>query len=133
MDILNQGIILNVFNFDKCVSFYKTVFNLPEMFSKRDGDFRLTCLEFGNSYLMIETGGVATDSVKDFTQNPTILRFNVASIQKALEHISQFDSSATIIENDWGAIIRVVDPDGNPISIRDDSGFQRDIKNITTK
>ena len=51
MDIQNQGIILNVFNFDKCVSFYKTVFNLPEMFTKTDGDFRLTCLEFGSSYL----------------------------------------------------------------------------------
>ncbi|PSW55944.1 glyoxalase/bleomycin resistance/dioxygenase family protein, partial [Photobacterium kishitanii] len=128
MDIINQGIILNVFNFDKCVSFYKTVFNLPEMFSKVDGDFRLTCLKFGNSYLMLETGGIASESEKDFTKNPTILRFNVACIQSALEHISKFDSSAKIIEQGWGSIIRVVDPDGNPISIRDDYGFQRDLK-----
>ena len=128
MDIQNHDIILNVFNFDKCVSFYKTVFNLPEMFSKIDGDFRLVCLEFGSSYLMLETGGVASGSEKDMTQNPTILRFNVASIQKTLEHICRFDSNATIIENDWGSIIRVVDPDGNPISIRDNSGFQRDMK-----
>ncbi len=128
MDIENQGIILNVFNFDKCVSFYKTVFNLPEMFSKVDGDFRLTCLEFGRSYLMLETGGFASESEKDFTQNPTILRFNVASIQKALEHICKFDSSAAIIESDWGSIIRLVDPDGNPISVRDNFGFQRDLK-----
>ena len=82
MDIQNQGIILNVFNFDKCVSFYKTVFNLPEMFTKIDGDFKLTCLEFGSSYLMLETGGVASELEKDISQNPTILRFNVASIQK---------------------------------------------------
>ncbi len=128
MDIQNQGIILNVFNFDKCVSFYKTVFNLPEMFTKIDGDFKLTCLEFGSSYLMLETGGVASESEKDISQNPTILRFNVASIQKALEHICKFDSNAKIIENDWGSIIRVVDPDGNPISIRDNSGFQRHMK-----
>jgi lactoylglutathione lyase len=128
VDIQNQGIILNVFNFDKCVSFYKTVFNLPEMFTKTDGNFRLTCLEFGSSYLMLETGGVSSESEKDISQNPTILRFNVASIQKALEHICKFDSSAEIIENDWGSIIRVIDPDGNPISIRDNSGFQRHMK-----
>lgn len=128
MNIQNQGIILNVFNFDKCVSFYKTVFNLPEMFSKIEGDFRLTCLEFGSSYLMLETGGVACDSEKDISQNPTILRFNVASIQQALEHVSKFDSNAKIIENDWGSIIRITDPDGNPISIRDNSGFQRHMK-----
>ena len=123
MDIQNQGIILNVYNFDDCVSFYKKAFDLAEMFSKVDGDFRLTCLEFGNSYLMLETGGVACDSEKDTSQNPTILRFNVANIQQALPHISKFDSNAKIIENDWGSIIRVVDPDGNPISIRDNSGF----------
>ena len=125
MDIQNQGIILNVFHFDKCVSFYKQAFDLPEMFTKVDGDFKLTCLAFGSSYLMLETGGVACDSEKDISQTPTILRFNVASIEKALEHICKFDSSAQIIENDWGSIIRVVDPDGNPISIRDNSGFQQ--------
>jgi lactoylglutathione lyase len=132
VDILNQGIILNVFNFDECVSFYKKVFNLPEMFSKIDGDFRLTCLKFGDGYLMLETGGFASESEKNQAQNPTILRFNVASIQQALTHISKFDSNASIIENDWGSIIRVIDPDGNPISIRDNAGFQRDLrKNLT--
>ncbi|WP_211242398.1 hypothetical protein [Cobetia crustatorum] len=55
MDIQHQGIILNVYNFDDCVSFYKKAFDLAEMFLKVDGDFRLTCLEFGNSYLMLET------------------------------------------------------------------------------
>jgi lactoylglutathione lyase len=77
---------------------------------------------------MLETGGVASESEKDISQNPTILRFNVASIRKALEHISKFDSSTKIIKNDWGSIIRVIDPDGNPISIRDNSGFQHHIK-----
>ena len=128
MNIQNQGIILNVCHFDLCVSFYKQVFKLPEMFTKVDGDFRLTCLAFGNSYLMLETGGVANDTEKNVAQNPTILRFNVANIDKALTHITQFFPNAHIIENDWGAIIRVSDPDGNPISIRDNAGFVQHMK-----
>jgi lactoylglutathione lyase len=128
VDIQNQGIILNVFNFDKCVSFYKKAFNLSEMFTKIEGDFRLTCLEFGNSYLMLETGGIACYSEKNISQNPIILRFNVSCIYKALKHIVQFSPDAQIIENDWGSIIRVIDPDGNPISIRDNSGFLSQMK-----
>lgn len=123
MKIDNYGIILNVFNFNECVSFYKTVFNLPEMFSKVDGDFRLTCLEFGNSYLMLETGGVACNTEKNVSQNPTILRFNVANINEAFEHILKFESNAQLIENDWGTIIRLIDPDGNPVSVREHAGF----------
>jgi lactoylglutathione lyase len=122
--IEDYGIILNVSNFEKCVSFYKSVFHLPEMFSKVDGDFQLTCLKFGNSYLMLESGGVASLTEKDMSQNPTILRFNVADIHAALISICKYDSNAKIIENDWGSIIRVTDPDGNPISIRDNSGFK---------
>jgi len=124
VQIENYGIILNVSNFEKCVSFYKKVFDLPEMFSKVDGDFQLTCLKFGNSYLMLETGGVASSTEKDVSQNPAILRFNVSDINDALITIRKYDSSAKIIQNDWGSIIRVIDPDGNPISIRDNSGFE---------
>jgi lactoylglutathione lyase len=57
---------------------------------------------------MLETGGFASESEKNQAQNPTILRFNVASIQQALTHISKFDSNASIIENDWGSIIRIM-------------------------
>lgn len=124
MDIEDYGIILNVYNFDECVLFYKSLFGLPEMFSKVDGDFKLTCLAFGSAYLMLESGGVACSSKKTFSQNPAILRFNVADIHKALEAVQEYDSEAKIIENDWGSIIRCIDPDGNPISIRESSGFQ---------
>lgn len=125
MDIQNQGLILNVLHFEQCVTFYKQVFRLPEMFSKVDGDFKLTCLAFGDSYLMIETGGVASQKEKTVSQSATILRFNVACIEEALTHIRTFDSNAKVITSDWGSIIRITDPDGNPISIRDNAGFQR--------
>ena len=124
MEIERFGIILNVANFDDCVLFYKSLFGLKELFSKSHGDFRLTCLEFGEAYLMIETGGVASEQEKTFSQSPAILRFHVEDTQKVLKSVQQFDSAAKRIETDWGNIIRCVDPDGNPISIRESSGFE---------
>lgn len=124
IDIQNQGLILNVFHFEQCVAFYKQVFRLPEMFSKVNGDFKLTCLAFGDSYLIIETAGVASQKEKTVFQSATILRFNVACIEETLTHISTFDSDAKVITNDWGSIIRIAGPDGNPTSIRDNAGFK---------
>ncbi len=66
-------------------------------------------------------------------QNPTILRFNVATIQQALTHISKFDSNASIIENGWGSIIRNIDPDGNSISIQVNAGYQGDASKSLTE
>lgn len=123
MNIEQCGIILNVSRFDACVSFYKTAFGLSEQFSKVDGDFRLTCLEFGSAYLMIETGGVASAEEKSVAQTATIFRFNVADIHEAFAAIREHDSNARLIENDWGTIVRCMDPDGNPISIRESAGF----------
>jgi len=128
MRIEKHGIILNVEKFDECVAFYKDLFKLSEMFSKVEGTFRLTCLEFGDSYLMIETEGVATPSGKDVSQCPTKLRFNVLDIHKALECVRDYGVDAEIIENDWGSIISIFDPDGNRISIRDDSGFKEQVQ-----
>jgi len=127
MNIQNYGIILNVENFDACVDFYQRVFHLKEMFSKVDGEFRLSCLEFGNAYLMLETGGIAHSRGKDLGQSPTTLRFNVDNVLEAQHHLSECGIETDIIETDWGTIIRVNDPDGNPISIRDEVGFQRQV------
>jgi len=124
MKIDNYGIILNVEHFDACVRFYKDVFGLPEMFSKTEGDFRLTCLEFGNAYLMIETEGVAVPSGKDVSRCPTKLRFNVPDIHQARASLHQHGIEAEVMDNDWGSIITLYDPDGNRISIRDEAGFR---------
>ena len=45
--------ILNTQNYEACVAFYRDTLSLPVMFEKRDGDFQLTCLDFGGTYLMI--------------------------------------------------------------------------------
>lgn len=123
MDIDKYGVILNVSNFDDCVHFYKSLFKLKEIYSKVDGNFKLICLEFGTGYLMIETGGIASSSEKNFSQNPVILRFNVNDIESAYSTVLSHDKNARLLEQDWGTIIRCTDPDGNPISIRDAAGF----------
>jgi lactoylglutathione lyase len=121
------GIILNVHAFDECVAFYRDLFELPVLFTKTDGDFRLTCLALGDAYLMIETGGVSLPGGKDVSQNPVKLRFNVPDIAEAHRIISDYGIDTDIIETDWGSIISINDPDGNPISIRDHRGFRNDL------
>ena len=127
MDIKRYGVILNVHLFEECVNFYKSVFQLQEIFSKVDSEFRLTCLEFGSSYLMIETGGIASVEGKNVAQNPVKLRFNVSDIHQACEILNRKGVQAAVIETEWGSVININDPDGNPISIRDDAGFQNQI------
>ena len=124
MNIERCGIILNVSNLDACVEFYQSLFGLREMFSKVDGDFRLTCLEFGSAYLMLENDGVASDAATIPAQGAAILRFNVSDIEQAHADALKHDDKATLIRNDWGTIVRCRDPDGNPISIRESAGFE---------
>ena len=130
MDIKRYGIILYVHLFEECVTFYKRIFHLQEIFSKADGEFRLSCLEFGASYLMIETGGVACAAGKSVAQNPVKLRFNVSDIHQACEKLNARGVQAAVVETEWGSIININDPDGNPISIRDDGGFQSQMAQI---
>jgi len=125
MEIQRHGIILNVEHFDECVAFYRGLFGLPLLFSKVEGDFKLTCLEYGESYLMIETEGVANTSGKSIAENATKLRFNVGDIEQALQTVREYGIDAHIESNPWGAVINIIDPDGNRIGIRDEIGFKQ--------
>ncbi|MEH6652087.1 MAG: glyoxalase/bleomycin resistance/dioxygenase family protein [Motiliproteus sp.] len=125
MDIQRTGIILNTENYDACVVFYRELFNLPVMFEKIEGDFRLTCLGFGGSYLMVETEGYAKPAGKTLAENATKLRFNVADLELVRQRILAFGLDAEIINSSWGSTINIVDPDGNRVGIRDESGFAK--------
>lgn len=127
MNIDRYGIILNTENYDSCVSFYRDLFDLKVMFTKVEGDFRLTCLEYGNSYLMIETEGFAEPSGKNIKNCPMKLRFNVSDLESSLKRITRFGLKAEIIHNEWGSTINLFDPDGNRIGIRDEKGFKQQV------
>ena len=128
MNISRTGVILNTEKYHECVDFYKKVFDLKIMFAQAEGDFRLTCLELGTTYLMIETGGFASTGGKSVSQNATKLRFNVADINSALEKLTDLGIDAEITHSDWGSTINLFDPDGNRIGIRDEAGFVNQIK-----
>jgi len=127
MDIQRHGIILNVENYEECVVFYRDLFELKVMFTKTEGDFKLTCLEFGSCYLMIETDGFAEPEGKSIKSCPSKLRFNVSDIEATLLRIQDAGVSAEINNNAWGFTINIYDPDGNRIGIRDEDSFQRQI------
>lgn len=124
MEIQRTGIILNTEKYEACVAFYRDLFDLAVMFEKTEGDFRLTCLAFGSSYLMIETQGNAYPAGKSISENATKLRFNVADIDAALRKVKAYGLEAEIIESSWGSTINIFDPDGNRVGIRDEVGFR---------
>ncbi len=123
MKISRTGIILNTEKYDECIAFYKDLFDLNSLFQYVDGDFRMTCFEFGGAYLMIETGGIAKDGGKSISENATKLRFNVTDIDMALEKLQACGIEAEIRRHHWGSTINIYDPDGNRIGIRDESTF----------
>lgn len=123
MNIVRTGLILNTANYEQCVSFYRNLFGLRVLFQKEDRAFRLTCFEFGGSYLMVETDGVASAVGKTVAENAAKLRFNVPDIDEALEAVRAYGIDAEIVANDWGRTIDIHDPDGNRVGIRDQTTF----------
>jgi lactoylglutathione lyase len=123
MKPLRTGIILNTQNFDACRDFYRNILGLKEMFTKEDDGDRLSCLEFGNSYLMIETGGYANPQGKSIEASPAKLRFHVQNLEDMQRFLRERGIDATISRFDWGSTINIFDPDGNRVGIREESEF----------
>ncbi|GAA0585937.1 VOC family protein [Halomonas salifodinae] len=126
-NVFRYGIILNAQNYNECVAFYRDLFELPVLFEKNDGDFQLTCFEYGHGYLMVEQGGTAKIDGKTIEESSFKLRFNVSDIVKALAEIQSWGIKASISENPWGRVINIYDPDGNRVGVRDESGFVQQI------
>lgn len=124
MRISRTGIILNVEKYDECVAFYRTLFGLKTLFEETDREFRLTCFEFGGSYLMVETGGTANPDGKPISENSTKLRFNVEDIDAAQETVRAYGLRCEIKRSEWGSTLNIHDPDGNRIGIRDEATFR---------
>ncbi len=128
MIISRTGIIVNVGKYTECLTFYKDILNLPIMFQKSEKNFALCCFAFGDSYLMLETGGVADVRGKPIQTSPVKIRFNVENCESALQYLKSKGINARIQHFDWGSNINIFDPDGNRIGIRDEKMFVKDIK-----
>lgn len=121
-EIKTHGIILGTENFEACCSFYKDILGLSVWYDKG----HLLCLEFGDGYLMIETGGHAHDGTKPNSDNPTMLRFNVDDVKVASEALRALGVDVDYKEFDWGQVGTFCDPDGNKCELKnaDDVWFK---------
>lgn len=127
MQVERAGVILNTANYEACVAFYRDVLGLDVLFSEgREGD-RLCCFEFGDAYLMVETGGHANPAGKGIREGAAKLRLNVRSLEDAQRHLAERGVRAEISRFDWGSVIDIFDPDGNRIGIRQESEFARQL------
>jgi lactoylglutathione lyase len=113
--IRTHGIILGTERFDACVAFYRDVLKLPVWYEKPG----LVCLRFGDGYLMVETGGVARDTRKLQSENPTMLRFNVDDVLAAANELRQRGIDVDVQTYAWGTVGTFVDPDGNACEFKD--------------
>ncbi len=127
MKVAATGMILNTERYDACVSFYAGLFGFPVLFTKEEGNFRLTCFDLGGSYLMVETGGVAGELPKSMSESTAKLRIHVEDIEAALQEVRAYGIDAEISRFDWGATINIHDPDGNRIGIRDHAGYMAQV------
>lgn len=126
-NVARYGVILNTEHYAECVAFYRDLFGLRQLFEREDDGFKLTCLEFGQGYLMVEQGGKAKSVVKSPEEGSFKLRFNVDGLEEALMEIKSWGIQATITKNTWGRTINISDPDGNRVGVRDEAGFAQQI------
>ena len=123
MKLQRSGIILCTFDYEACVAFYRDTIALPAMFALDNEHSRLTCLDMGGSYLMIETGGTANPNGKSLAENPVWLRFNVEDVEETAKHLAARGVAVTVRREAWGTVADFHDPDGNRCSLRDEATF----------
>ena len=132
MDVTRTGVILNTQNYRDCVSFYRDIFDLKVLFEKSEANFKLTCLTFGDSYLMIETDGISDPEGKTMAQGFLKLRFEVFNLEAALIRTQKLRPETKIIELPWGSTINIFDPDRTSVGIRDEATFTKQLNGFAS-
>jgi lactoylglutathione lyase len=114
MIIKESGIIVFMEHYEAAVEFYAEKLGLPI----RQRTEHLTFFEFGNSYLLVEQQGVASDNEKTRAQNPTVLRLDVEHFDAAVEELAARGVEVRVRRHDWGIIGIIIDPEGNRIELK---------------
>ncbi|WP_188456325.1 VOC family protein [Virgibacillus oceani] len=115
MNFKEFGVILFVDRYQKCIHFYKEVLQLEV----RNEEDSLVTYNIPSGYLMVEKGGVGSESEKDRSQNPVVLRFNVNSLETEVMKLEKrgVNFYQKRLAFDWGTIAVFQDPDGNRIEL----------------
>lgn len=118
MNISSIGIILKTGNYQACKAFYKDVIGLALVDEKLEPGFSMAHFTFGSGYLLVETGGVASDREKSSAQNPSVIRLDVYNAQKELSDLKAKGFDGSLETYPWGTIVVVLDPDGNRVELK---------------
>lgn len=114
MKLVKAGVILFTDHYEQCVAFYRDKVGLQFISSTPE----LTVLAFDQAYLMIEKGGVSSSVQKSRSQNPTVLRFNVANVEEAAGELRSKGIAVEVKTFSWGVIGIFTDPDGNRCELK---------------
>jgi len=123
MEFDRTGIILFTINYEQCVSFYADILGLPKLFEKE----KLTCFEFGESYLMVEVDDEYVGSESADNRVKTCLRMNVQNVKSLVKQLESHDVPVDYQEHSWGITAKFTDPDGNLCAFKDSEKFEQQI------
>ena len=124
MKISRPGIIVFTEHYQKCVAFYRDLLGLEIIFTNNS----LTCFDFGGAYFMVESNGVSKTEVKNRTENPTVIRFNVENVEATANELQAQDIEISVTKYSWGTIGIFNDPDGNRCELKDALSFDEQCK-----
>lgn len=123
MHFTMAGIILFTENYEECVTFYGKTLDLKVLHEIDRAGERLTTFLLGDTYLMVETGGVASTMAKSVEASPIKFRFNVPDVMAACDLLRSRGVEVDVTQHSWGATAEFTDPDGNLCALRSDEGF----------
>ena len=123
MNISRYGIILNTGDYPACRAFYREVIGLPVLFEKGTDADGLTCFDMGGAYLMVETGGITSQTRKKPRECPAKLRFNSADLDTDIAHLRAQGIAVETCDYPWGRTAEFMDPDGNRCALRTEHDF----------
>ncbi|WP_164659144.1 VOC family protein [Tropicibacter sp. Alg240-R139] len=123
MKFTTAGVILFTHNYDACVDFYGRVLGLDMSHRIDRAGEQLTTFRLGDTYLMVEEGGVGSAHAKTIGQNPTKFRFNVPDVAVSVQELKDRGITPKVCHHGWGTTAEFTDPDGNRCALRSDDGF----------
>ncbi len=125
MKVNRIGVILYVQKYKECISFYKTILELPILFKNKE----LTCFDLYGTYLMVEKNDrVAYQRINDDHKKVfSCIRLNVANVKEIADDLKSKNIDIDYQEHSWGIVTKFFDPDGNLLAFKDEESFVKQI------
>lgn len=117
------GIILYTINYKKCLHFYDKILGLKKLFKNE----KLSCFEFGGSYLMVELDDEPNANPTYSEKVKSCLRMNVSDVKAFVEKLKKHNIEVDHQFHEWGEVAKFYDPDGNLCAFKDSEMFEKQI------